>query len=1207
MLRRNSSSRPSRSKSTSSAYPKHDPVDPEESRMHAHAAAMYAFNRAQERNGTTYGNMIGLSRNNSTNQENQSRSSQQNSYTNLDNTGPKRQQSVRFAGPNAVKRRQSTGKRTESPALTHKPSTATLRPIAMTTNAPVPAAYRPPSRSSSIGKASIGKAPVRDYAAHNYVTNLAFDEYYTQEDDVASTPSSYRRIRKSKSMFSPLSAPSNVFYSNGSPDRTNYSSAPRTQENDALLRAPKSMSFLRGGRDYFKSSTSSERNDDAVQMARDRFFAQATQQRLREQPSFLFRSKAQRQEKPFRKSVRSSSGNSAATFDSAESIREGGLRAKARKVSQGLKSKLRKVFGRSKEEPVVIPNQQVEAIETHVRAYAGQLSPDHESFLDIPRPDEAAFAHVAARVPSLRAIASSQRLRSQSGSIRSFRSDNSDEKSRVTSWTNSTANNTVTSQGLRPPPSRDQRLSIINESGTHISKAAFHRPNVKNQHPACPAFHRPGHAQPIRPGGVDSARLCSALMKRLDENSPEAILAKSKKAITATLRAEKAPRRSSSFTNPLSQSKPWIRQVPPDCDPSNQGQNQHPQVYHSNNVGFTDRTEDLFDQAVGGAHQFNSADLPLYDKQLQNQDDVFSSHPESNHGSSFDQRGNVHSSESAQGRVLANIDALYSPVQDPSGLTPQQVAQRDDPIVPSTKVIREARSTFFGGSTFKIVRVGNTSPYRRALAGSDNSAIASDDSMARRGSPVRNILQTTAHGLAKVKMAPVDDDAYSESVYSRSVGRNLSEAMSSNSSVPLANVRMPSLPVDSPSAGGAIIINSTTYRPTHPRQRGDNSGGSVEWKKWMSSEVARLERPEGKDRVSVSNIERSLSSTPTMPSPYHIAHRREYAQMADDDTDIAQKKLPVGKQPLGLVQQNLLSGNGQVLLKPILKNRSTTSLAENAYVENNKSFVIPPAPPLPPPIPLRSTLRPTQSKTSLKSTSTSQYAPTTPGSVAQTQNHNVNGRNVLQKRLSSATLRSAPTTPNHGAESQSASNRNVLHKRNVSNATLRSSKSIRSVKSFDTSASANQGCNTSPAKLVKRSGRSGRPMYNYTPQSSPGTGIGAAVERQFGSAGLGSANGTGSGIGRTRVRAGGRENERVEGPDDGYGVEGCGLMGPNGGLGVDQQQLQLGSKQMVDLFLSSRRRRIASVGTLAGGSMSEDGIGGATNVSGMGDSGGVFL
>ena len=53
-----------------------------------------------------------------------------------------------------------------------------------------------------------------------------------------------------------------------------------------------------------------EDHDNAVQMARDKFLYQIEQQRLREQPSFIFRAKARRKEKPFRQSVRSGSTNS---------------------------------------------------------------------------------------------------------------------------------------------------------------------------------------------------------------------------------------------------------------------------------------------------------------------------------------------------------------------------------------------------------------------------------------------------------------------------------------------------------------------------------------------------------------------------------------------------------------------------------------------------------------------------------------------------------------------------------------------------------------------------------------------------------------------------------------------------------------------------------------------------------------------------------
>jgi hypothetical protein len=1078
MLRRNSSHGPGRRKSTSSFRSRQDTIDPAEAQLHAQAAATYAFARAQERNSTDQSRHA--RKNSATNHQNLSQSRQQEINSNLGNQALKRQQSVRFVGPNAVNRRKSTGRKTEPPALVSKSSTATLRPVALTTNAPVPAAYRPPSRSSSIGKASLGRS-----TAQNYASTAAFDEYYIHEDDFASTPSSFERhaIRKSKSMFSPLGAP-NVFYSNGSPDRSaNYSNTPRSQENDVPLRAPKSMSFLRGGSDFLRSATGRERNDEAVQMARDRFFVQATEQRLREQPSFILRSKASRQEKPFRKSLRSSSGKSGTT-DSNESSRDLGLKDKARKVSQSLKNKLRKVFGRSKEESVAIPQQQVDAVETHVRAYAGQLSANHEDFLDIPKPDHAAFAHVAARVPSLRAIASNQQLRSRAGSIRSFQSDLSDDKSRVTSWTNNSTVNTINSQGLRSQQQeRDQRLSIINETGTHISKASFHRPNAKNQFSAYPAFHRPGHVQVPRPGGVDSARVYSALMKRLDENTPHAMPTVLRQASTETLRADQSiDHRSNSVKSTYSQQKPWIRQVPADNNFAAEGENKHVQDCQLGavpSVYFAKVSEDPFSQECA----FRSTNAQ-HSSQSHNSDDVFFFKPVSSNGNPFERR--QLSDGSGGGYSLTDAEVPYHPAEDPSGLTQQEKAARDDPM-PNTKVIREARSAFFGGSTFRIDR--STSPYRRALAETDGSAITSDGLSARRGSPTRNV---PPHRFPAT-VSGVDDDYYSESVYSRTTGAYNSQAESCESIAP--TVRLPTMPSeDSNSGGGAVIINSTTYRPTHPRQRDQSSAGLNEWKQWMSSEVAKLERPENG----------TSHTMPTSSNNYYVRHRREHAQMTDDDTDVVQKRMPSAKQPLGLVQQTANSSAGQQPLRPILKNRSATSLNEIGEVPN----WIPQPPPIPPPIPTRSPLRQMQSRTSLKSTST------------------IN-----------------PATPSSSIQNHSANNRGVLHKRNVSD--TKSIRSVRSAKSFDT-------INLSPAKLVKRTGRPAQ--YTTTPSVSPG-GIGAAVEKQFGG-------------------YGGQENLKGKGSEDIYGVQGTGIHGP---VILDSQQL--GSKQMVDMFLSSRRKRIAGGGS----------------------------
>jgi hypothetical protein len=286
MFRRSSSSRLSRSKSASSAHSKHESIDPQIARQHAHVAATLAFTRAQERSSadTGHSRSHSKSRNGGGSFERQPYSQPAEFSTNAEHV-IKRQQSVRFAGPNAVQKRQSTNNRASQPPIQHRASTATLRPVAMTTTAPVPAVYRPPSRSSSIGMTSIGKPTAESFATALQV----YDEYYTQEPEMPSTPSSYRRLRKSKSMFSPLKATPHVFYTNGTPDRDTSSNIggrnsiieSRTlglPSHQAPLRAPKSMSFLRGG----KGAGTRHSNDEAVQMARDRLHLSFGQGRKRQ-------------------------------------------------------------------------------------------------------------------------------------------------------------------------------------------------------------------------------------------------------------------------------------------------------------------------------------------------------------------------------------------------------------------------------------------------------------------------------------------------------------------------------------------------------------------------------------------------------------------------------------------------------------------------------------------------------------------------------------------------------------------------------------------------------------------------------------------------------------------------------------------------------------------------------------------------------------
>jgi hypothetical protein len=1154
MLRRNSSKRLDHRKSTSSVQSKHESIDPAVARHHAHTAATLAFARAQDRNSTDTGHSGGLSRSNTTkssSQDPQSLPPPTDTINDLDR-GIRRQHSVRFVGPNAVQRRQSISSRA-TPIIQQKVYNATLRPIAMTTSAPVPAQYRPPTRSSSIGRASGSKV-----APASLLTANAFDEYYTREDDIASTPSSYRRLRRSKSMFSPLKAPS-VFYTNGTPDRPEsawaggkgslaYSQTPDGPPTQPALRAPKSMSFLRG----LRSQPSQERNDEAVQLARDRFFHETAQQRLREQPSFLFRSKAQRQEKPFRKSVRSSSGNNfgnpVASSNQNQAPKESSLKGAARKASESIKRKLKRVFGLDKDEPVAVPNQQVDARETHVRGYNCAPGTPHDSFIDIPRPDDATISRVAARPPSIHPANSNQQLNSQAGSIKSAKSvksftslnEQNDDKSRVTSW-NSTGVNTVASQPVKTQAERDlHRLSIINENGTHISSSSFTRPKLSNQFSAYPIVHRPsksaGHVPGPVSGPVDSARVYSALMKRLDGNSPNARLQAAGNASSESFPAnQQLPIRSYSANSSRgNQSPATIRHVIPE-DSSDSSRSRGSEVHNHQWVRedsiHAAKAENVFGFTGSHVHQWVAAD-PLREARMRDADDVFS--PKS--ASSNKENLPIANYVSQSGKTLSpsaparqtSTKASYHTAPESFGLTPQELALHNEPVIQGVKGLRESRSIFFGGSTVTIART--TSPFRKAMEDGNYNPVAAPAGIPipARVSLHKNplYLGSDAHSASRYGNQG-SEKAYSDSVYSRTTsGQNPAAAVSAVSLV-LSDGDTREMPFPSPPTGDVVILDRATYRPTMPNSNGHrltSSASSNEWKTWMSSEVAKLERgKENTNRTSYVNY-----ALPTMPKLFHTRHLRESAQISDDDVEVAQREVSGLKQPLGTVQQQ---HTNIPVLKPILKNRSTVSLVE--YVEPVPSLskfpiLPPPPPPPPPPIPSRSPLRQVQSKSSLRSVATNN------------------------------TVKSG-SAPNSSVKVSSINGRNLLHKRNISQTTLRSTRSI-SIQSSET-----------PAKLVKRNGR---PHTATTP--SPGGGLTAEAERPFGSTSTSSRY-------RTPGFLGSRENLKIDtgkgkevarGDDDPYGIEGTGLLGPRTSYSeLDVQAM--GSKQMVDLFLSSRRKRIA--------------------------------
>jgi hypothetical protein len=1062
MLRNKSSSRFHRHKSAASLHSER--IDPEVSRKYAQAAAKYAFARAQDRGSTDMSRRdVALMRERTLHR--------QSSSSGQTDQPLRRQQSVRFAGPSAVPRRRSIGRRADHYIVGAKTSSSSLRPRALTSEGPVPAVYRPPSRSSSIGKAS-----VHGGAAESFITALAaYDEYYAREDDVASTPSSYKRIRKSKSMFSPKKAPS-IYFHNGTPvggftdnGQTTISQT-SSRPPQYTLKAPKSMSFLRGGRDHM---TPRQDHDLAVQVARDKFLHQVEQQRLREKPSFLFRSKARRdQVTTMRKSVRSSSTNSYGmpiksnnTFPGTD---EPNIKSKARKASISIKNKFRKIFGRSIEDnkEATIPEQQVTAHATHVREFLRKPESLHNSFLDISNPNDIPVSRVVSRVPSLHAVPSSHQLRSRAGSLQSLRSESSATKntSRVTSW-NSTEDNTSVSRHAINERER-QRLSIINENGTHISSATFHRQPHTNQFSAYPAFHRPSSnyqtSVKTSPKQVDSQRVYSALMKRLDENSPQAKLEAHRKASRQSLVvAQNVPLRSSSVNSNRSsrsaQTPRTIRQVQKSED--------------QNSCSSSTKQRSV----SGHGHDFGSVRSERSFVDVQSYDSHNMGTSMSNHAISL-----KHS----------DYSAFHAPT--PHGLpapTPQELANRHELAYPQAKIVRERRSTFFPNATSAIVRT--TSPYRKALVEHDYNS-----SLEKLANPDILSQDQTASSDISHRDADNNEGEYTESIYSRTTSGRTPAPQDSTSSLLLQSKNGHG---HAPAVGTAILVGRTTYRPssrpTDPSHRISSSAGSTEWKNWMSAQVSAISPAHSDETINVNY------ALPTMLRAFK--HVRENAQIDDEDKEIMVRKVSTAKQPLGLVQQTAST----LPIVGILKKTSTVSLRE------------PPSPvPIPPPLPVSlprrgpARLIKSKSKTSLHSLNTVTTNRTPSHSPQVSKTGSANGNNVLQKRNS-------PTHQDMADRPFNINDQNIKSKGSYT-PNLNSGVVAAMEKQFSSTASRTQWSG----------------MENQSP---------AKIERQW----------------ESKVHSMG-----VSG--DEYDIEGTGVMGP----ALNAQAM--GSKRMVDVFLSSRRRRI---------------------------------
>ncbi|MCJ1276660.1 hypothetical protein MMC21_004467 [Puttea exsequens] len=652
------------------------------------------------------------------------------------------------------------------------------------------------------------------------------DEF--NEDHIASVPSSYRRLRKAKSMFSPgrsMPVVSPVIPRAGRHFQR-HSQQSSVGSNEPIrvsdLRLRRSFSFLSGVSE--RISTGSDRQyraqDAAIQMARDSYLRQLEQQRLKEQPSFLNLHRLRAPQKVFKRTVRSSSTNSYGSaiasptplnaFGEPTKIQVIGLRA--RSFSQTWKAKIWRVLKGSRHETTTLPAQQLSA--TH--AHYGEASMESDYWTESHPTTSEPNAELLRRAESRESLEDpvgfpAERFARNGSSIRSVQSDENHEQnaSRVTSWTNST--NTATF--VMPQVMERKRLSVIKEDGGphHPSSSARYCTSLDD-----------GYANFRQPLGQvnlsreETQRLASAVQRKHETygrgtDSEKEALGEENVEQQPVSRSLGTPRRS--FSN--KQRSP----CPISVDSSR--------------------------PAMKTSKSWGAGDMP------------------------FENLRESQNHEYQQGQFSYRRK-----------LTPQEIAETNESReLPSKRPLRVVKSAFFPPSRHN--ETSNTpSPFRRVLQSREEETLEIQEGQRPSSEITRaNLLNST---IARPRIGSVSG---SESIYSRSTGGHVSQAAGSSSSI--ASFR------STEEAGTAIIINGGPLRHVPARYSSANSSG--DWKKFMASQVANLEK-------QASATDGIFNALPIKDS----GHKRECAQINDDDVTVGDLQAPdrKSKQPIGEILNN---------------------------------------------------------------------------------------------------------------------------------------------------------------------------------------------------------------------------------------------------------------------------------------------------------------
>lgn len=768
-----------------------------------------------------------------------------------------RKQSVRFVGPDYSLRTSATRISTRSIAPV-RDTAIQQRPIQKSRSVQDVDAlgrqyggmqyYQLSDRTSSRGKAT----PAFRY---DYSQTMAADtQCYTPEDDVASQPSSYRRVRKSKSMLTPKYH-SRLKY-DGHTGRSISSMAlsgdtrqtippslwlrPRLsflhrKNSDLTLSARtvkprKSIPFAKHRRDHAATSeaTQDTTRHTSSNLRKSPLPESSTRSRLLAKPSTLFATRDSKAGQSGKRTLRRGSSNGiphiSDTISTLPLSIHGSMRAKARKASSSIKTRFKNLFVNKSEDDAILPAQQISAQRTHLSITTNShIESEVSGFGAYPKRSSLGSAlftkrgsltRIMPRIPSLTAVPSNELLRSRKGSIESFKSITrslTEDKSRVTSWASTEANTIIAHKLLEYPEDQErQRLSVISENelqavSTSVDPALACGPASGTQHDDL----EPASRRPV----VDSQRVYSALMKRMNDTRQIANLVAQQRKLSDN-------------------SDPFRTLSPPTSDDSS----------------------------------------------------VARSSPAISHAHACPETSGLSRAASDVGETPYSHSRQRRPLPPPVHLNPKGVD------MPPAGPRADRGSAFFGSPTSHLFRT--RSPWRRSL----QEAIEKDEA------PPTNVPIDDASPSAREGSAETDDaNIDAASMYSQE-----------------SQIHKPELHREFPVAGdenntcrNEESIFSGASRSYRPKKRLISTASSIEWKTRLSHDMAK----EGRQSFPPTRVTGRESEVeyvvPTMPKAFSHGHVREEAQIENFDEDEGNTspsvRLPTkGGTPLGIIEPNVV-------------------------------------------------------------------------------------------------------------------------------------------------------------------------------------------------------------------------------------------------------------------------------------------------------------